>query len=67
MVDEADCTTDLPITFDKDGNLDGLYHLLHAEKVFFMGSTMSRVQKLVLQATFKIHADNILPIFRTAH
>ena len=41
LIDESDCTTEEPITFDADGDLNGLYHLLHAEKVFFIGSTLS--------------------------
>ena len=65
IVDEADCTTDMPIRFDKEGNLDGLYHLMHAEKVFFMGSTMSEAQKLVLQSTFKIDPNHILKTLPT--
>ena len=41
LIDECDFTTDQPVTFDDDGDLNGLYHLLHAEKVFFIGSTLS--------------------------
>ena len=60
LIDESDFTTDQPITFDSDGDLNGLYHLLQAEKVFFIGSTLSDTQKQVMQKTFKVDADDIL-------
>ena len=42
LVDEADITTANPISFDDDGDLNGLYHLMHAKYCFFFGSTLNQ-------------------------
>ena len=66
LIDVADFTTEQPITFDAEGDLNGLYHLLNADRVFFIGSTLSEHQKQVMQKTFKVNHADILAPFPTA-
>jgi hypothetical protein len=44
-LDEADLTAERFITFDDEGNLNGLYNLTKAAKVYFFSATMSKYFK----------------------
>ena len=42
ILDEADLTAERFITFDSEGNLNGLFNLVKASKVYFFSATMPK-------------------------
>jgi hypothetical protein len=51
IVDEADLTAEHYITLNDKGNLNGLYNLLKAGKVYFFSATMPAYFKQLFKAT----------------
>jgi len=45
ILDEADLTAERYISFDDDGNLNGLFNLTRASKIFFFSATMPKYFK----------------------